>query len=139
MRQHSINSHNSSNSSLPSYHCQDPSLPKYEQAIVTQIRGMSFFDHHPSSLSSSSSTQQQQQQQPIWIPIYLSSSSVNNSTIVSSPIFNSFLSSNSDWARPTNVRHQPLMRSQTSLSIEEITEQQDRDNEEEEGRISGRT
>src|SRR5699024_1892708 len=98
-----------------------------------------FFDHHPSSLSSSSSTQQQQQQQPIWIPIYLSSSSVNNSTIVSSPIFNSFLSSNSDWARPTNVRHQPLMRSQNSLSIEEITEQQDRDNEEEEERISGRT
>lgn len=134
MRQHSINSHNSSNSSLPSYHCQDPSLPKYEQAIVTQIRGMSLFDH-PSSSSSSSSTQQQ----PIWIPIYLSSSSINNSTIVSSPIFNSFLPSNSDWASPTNIRHQPLMRSQSSLSIEEITEQQDNDNEEEERRRVGRT
>ncbi|KAL9546422.1 hypothetical protein PS6_007671 [Mucor atramentarius] len=117
MQQHSIHSLNSSHTSLPSYHCQDPSLPKYEQAIVTQIRGMSFFDHHPST---SSSTSSEQQQQPIWIPIYLSSSSAHNSTIVSSPVFNSFLASNSDWARPPNRRHQP----QTSLSIQELGDQE---------------
>ncbi|KAI8636605.1 hypothetical protein BD408DRAFT_85846 [Parasitella parasitica] len=115
IHQHGSNSSNSSNSSLP-YYCQDPTLPKYEQAIVTQIRGMSFSDHHPSSSSSST---QQQHPQPIWVPLYLSSSPVNNSTIVSSPIFNSYLPLNADWARPVNTRHQ------TSLSIEEITEQQD--------------
>lgn len=125
MQQHSIHSRNSSYASLPSYHCQDPSLPKYEQAIVTQIRGMSFFDHHPSAAASASASSGQQQQ-PIWIPIYLSSSSVHNSTVVSSPVFNSFLASNSDWARPPNTRHQPQMRSSShsSLSIQELSDQE---------------
>lgn len=120
-QQPSIHSRNSSYASLPSYHCQDPSLPKYEQAIVTQIRGMSFFDHHPSAAATSASAGQ-----PIWIPIYLSSSPVHNSTIVSSPAFNSFLSSNSDWARPPNNRHQPQMQSssQSSLSIQELSDQE---------------
>ncbi|CEP16185.1 hypothetical protein [Parasitella parasitica] len=141
MRLHNSSSSNSSNSSLPSYYCQDPSLPKYEQAIVTQIRGMSFFDHHPSSSPSSSTQQQQQQQhqqQPIWVPVYLSTSPINNSTIVRSPILNSFLPLNADWARPVNIRHQPsLTRSQTSLSIEQVAEPQD-DGDEDRGR-SART
>ncbi|KAK4519230.1 uncharacterized protein ATC70_009462 [Mucor velutinosus] len=130
MQQHSIHSRNSSYTSLPSYHCQDPSLPKYEQAIVTQIRGMSFFDHHPSAATSASASSGQQ---PIWIPIYLSSSSVHNSTIVSSPVFNTFLSSNSDWARPPNTRHQPQMQSssQTSLSIQELNDQEQEQEQEE--------
>ncbi|GAN09317.1 hypothetical protein MAM1_0258d08842 [Mucor ambiguus] len=122
IQQQSIHSNNSSYTSLPSYHCQDPSLPKYEQAIVTQIRGMSFFDHHPSAATSAASASSGQQ--PIWIPIFLSSSSVHNSTIVSSPVFNSFLSSNSDWARPPNTRHLPQRQSssQSSLLIQELSQ-----------------
>ncbi|KAL9541198.1 hypothetical protein MBANPS3_009263 [Mucor bainieri] len=136
MQQHSIHSRNSSYASLPSYHCQDPSLPKYEQAIVTQIRGMSFIDHHPSAATSAAAaaaaSAASSGQQPIWIPIYLSSSSVPNSTIVSSPVFNTFLTSNSDWARPPNIRHQPQMRSssQSSLSIQELSDQEQEQQEE---------
>lgn len=50
---------NNSSDLLPCYSNQDASPPKYEQAIVTQIRGMR--DHYPSSSG----------QQPIWVPVYL--------------------------------------------------------------------
>ncbi|KAI9299807.1 hypothetical protein BJ944DRAFT_273876 [Cunninghamella echinulata] len=84
---------------LPSYFSPDPSLPKYEQAIVTQIRGLLFDDRHYHAIASSSSsssntslpttTDHAQQQQymddetnmmmdhhtnalppPMWVPVY---------------------------------------------------------------------
>jgi hypothetical protein len=54
---------------LPSYLSPDSSLPKYEQAIVTQIRGWRSDD------SSSSSTDNQITSQPLssmWVPVYFS-------------------------------------------------------------------
>ncbi|CAO3623293.1 unnamed protein product [Cunninghamella blakesleeana] len=41
---------------LPSYFSPDPSLPKYEQAIVTQIRGLLFDDRHYHAIASTSNS-----------------------------------------------------------------------------------
>jgi hypothetical protein len=101
----SIHSHADSDIDvLPSYHRQDPSLPKYEQAIVTQIRGLRL---SIGSSSSSSATEQQ----PIWVPVYVSRE--QNDIHVSSPIFNSFFSGSNiqDWAAP---RHRTIASTEES-------------------------
>jgi hypothetical protein len=95
-----------STNSLPSYFNQDPSPPKYEQAIITQIRpGGSghFFDYHLPSTSSTT-------EQPIWVPVYLSSTR------------NTYIS-HQDWATQT-IRHQPVPSS-NSTSISSQVEEED--------------
>lgn len=99
------------NEPLPGYHNQGPSPPKYEQAIVTQIRGFTFNeDIFPSSSS---------QQNTVWIPVYLSPvprttvpDNSQPSTLYSlgrvrpegRPPFNNIFSSGPDWAN-THIQH----------------------------------
>lgn len=85
---------------LPSYHRQDPSLPKYEQAIVTQIRGLRL----SIGSSSTSSTSSNNEQQPIWVPVYYNAE--NRQIHVNSPILSSLFYSQEDWAAP---RHRTIV------------------------------
>lgn len=105
-----------SDQSLPSYFHQDPSPPKYEQAIVTQIRGMRFFsDHHPSNSNSGNTrgtSNNNMVEQPIWVPIYLSQQQQQLPTAAVAR--NSLLvAGQQDWATET-MRHQPPPSSTTS-------------------------
>ncbi|KAI8877843.1 hypothetical protein K501DRAFT_288178 [Backusella circina FSU 941] len=107
MRSDTNRSSEGENEPLPGYDNQGPSPPKYEQAIVTQIRGFTFNeDHFPSSSS---------QQNTVWIPVYLSP--VPNTTVPDNSLysldrvrpegrhaFNRLFSSGPDWAN-THIQH----------------------------------
>jgi hypothetical protein len=100
---------------LPSYDQQEPSPPKYEQAIVTQIRGHHPYSETAASTSSSAAT-------PIWIPVYINHDQPTNRTTISSPMFRTFLTSN-DWA---TIRHHPPPESLRSFSmIEQVSDNED--------------
>ncbi|CAO3631661.1 unnamed protein product [Mucor hiemalis] len=106
------NSNNSSHGSvLPNYFQQDPSPPKYEHAIVTQIRGMRFLNHSSLDNDNNENSASEHQpiwvpaQQPVWMPVYISPPRQNPSN---SNSFAAFISGNNsqDWATET-IRHQP--------------------------------
>ncbi|KAI8342609.1 hypothetical protein BC941DRAFT_413284 [Chlamydoabsidia padenii] len=55
---------------LPSYFSPDPSPPKYEHAIVTQIRGLLEDGNYQYQASSSTDHQSGALPPPMWVPIY---------------------------------------------------------------------
>lgn len=103
---------------LPSYDQQEASPPKYEHAIVTQIRS----HHHPSYYSNNdASTSSSLSATPIWIPVYVNHDQPTNRMTVSSPLFQTFLTSN-DWA---TVSHHPLSPASSLITEEANNEHED--------------
>lgn len=124
------NSNNSSHGSvLPNYFQQDPSPPKYEHAIVTQIRGMHYLNHpsldNNGDNSENSNTEGEAiwvpVQQPIWMPVYISPPRQSSCHGAS---FTGFISGNNsqDWATQ-NIRHQPSPSEEEEADIVDSQQQ----------------